>query len=47
MVANDDLKGKTTHLAGFYTNSISEPKILKPAHSDTQRDAIAMTILNA
>ena len=30
MVANDDLKGKTTHLAGFYTNSISGPKILKP-----------------
>ena len=44
---NDDLKGKTTHFTGFYTNSISGPKILKPARSVTQRDAIAMAILNA
>ena len=30
MVANDDLKGKTTHFTGFtYTDSISRPKILK------------------
>ena len=26
MVANDDLKGKTTHFTGFYTNSISGKK---------------------
>ena len=44
IVANDDLKGKTTHFTGFYTNSISRPKILKPAHSVTQRDAIATAI---
>ena len=31
MVANDDLKSKTTHFNGFYTNSISGQKILKPA----------------
>ena len=47
MVANDDLKGKTTHFTDLYTNSNSGPKILKPAHSVTQRDAIAMDILNA
>ena len=47
MVANDDLKGKTTHFTGFDTNSISRPKILKPAHSVMQRDAIATAILNA
>ena len=47
MVANDDLKGKTTHFTGFYTNSISGPKILKPAHSETQRDTIATAILNS
>ena len=35
MVANDDLKGITTHSTGFYTNSISRQKILKPAHSVT------------
>ena len=28
MVANDDLKGKTTHFTGFYTNS----KNLKTCH---------------
>ena len=44
MVANDNLKSKTTHFTGFYTNSISRPKILKPAHSVTQRDAIATAI---
>ena len=32
MVANDDLKGKTTHFTAFYTHTISGPKILKPAH---------------
>ena len=42
-----DMKVKTTHFTGFYTNSISRPKILKPAHSVTQRDAIATAILNA
>ena len=41
------LKGETTHFTGFYTNSISGPKILKPAHSVTQRDAMATAILNA
>ena len=48
MVANGDLKGKTTHFTVFYTNSISEPKILKPApaHRVTQRDTIAKAILN-
>ena len=30
MVANDDLKGKTTHFTGFYTHTISGPKIPKP-----------------
>ena len=46
---NDDLKGKTTHFTVFYTNSISEPKILKPApaHRVSQRDTIAKAILNA
>ena len=29
MVANDDLKGKTTHFTGFYTHTISGPKLLK------------------
>ena len=47
MVANDNLKGKTTHFTGFYTNSISGPKVLKPAHSVTQIDPIATAILNA
>ena len=47
MVANDDLKSKTTHFTGFYTNSISGQNILKPAHSVKQRDAIATAILNA
>ena len=47
MVANDDLKGNTTHFTGFYTNSISGQKILKPAHSVMQRDAIATAILHA
>jgi hypothetical protein len=47
MVANFDLKGKRTHFIGFYTNSISRPKILKPAHGVTQRDTIARAILNA
>ena len=28
--ANDDLKGKTTHFTGFYTHTISGPKIPKP-----------------
>ena len=28
MVANDDLKSKTTHFSGFYTQTISRPKIL-------------------
>ena len=39
LVANDDLKGKITHFTGFYTNSISGQKILKPAqvlHEETQ-----------
>ena len=40
IVANDDLKSQTTHFTGFYTHTISEPKILKPAPSVTQRDAI-------
>ena len=30
MVANDDLEGKTTYFTGFYTHTISEPKISKP-----------------
>ena len=47
MVANDDLKGKINHFTGCYTNSISRQKNLKPAHSVTQRDAIATAILNA
>ena len=47
MVANDDLKGKINHFTGFYANSMSRQKILKPAHSVTQRDAIATAILNA
>ena len=47
MVNNDDLKGKTTHFTGFYTHTISGPKILKPAHSVRQRDEIATAILNA
>ena len=46
MVASDDLKGKTNHFTGFYTNSISRQKILNPGHKVTQRDAIAMAILN-
>ena len=46
MGANDDLKGKTTHFTGFYTHTISGPKLLKPAHSVMQRDAIATAILN-
>ena len=46
MVANDDLKCKTTHFTGFYTHTISGPKILKPAHSVTQKDAIATAVLN-
>ena len=46
MVAKDNLKGKTTHFTGFYTNSISRQKILKPAHSVTQKDAIDPAILN-
>ena len=46
MVANDDLKGKTTHFTGFYTHTISGPKHLKPAHSVMQRDAITTVILN-
>jgi hypothetical protein len=46
MVANDDLRGKTIHFSGFYTQTISGTKILKPAHSVTQRDAIATVILN-
>ena len=46
MVANNVLKGKTTHFTGFYTNSISGPKILKPAHSVTQRDPIANAIFS-
>ena len=29
MVANDDLEGKTTHFTGFYTHTISIPKIPK------------------
>ena len=39
MVANNDLKGITTYLTGFY-------KLLKHAHSVAQRDAIATAILN-
>ena len=46
MVTNDDLKSKTTHFSGFYTQTISASKILKPAHSVTQRDAIATVISN-
>ena len=45
MDANDDLKGKTTHFTGFYANSISGQKVLKPAHSVTQTNAIAKAIL--
>ena len=40
MDANNDYKGKINH-------SISGQKILKPAHSARQRDAIAIAILNA
>ena len=29
MVANDDLEGKTTNFNGFYTDTISGPKIPK------------------
>jgi hypothetical protein len=47
MVANDDLKCKINHITDFYTNSIAGQKILKPAHSVTQKDAIATVILNA
>jgi hypothetical protein len=47
VVANDDLKVKTTHFTVFYANLISRPKILKPAHSVMQREAIATAILNA
>jgi hypothetical protein len=47
MVANDDLKSKINHYTGFYSNSISGQKILKPAHSVTKREAIARAILNA
>ena len=47
MVANDDLKGKTTHFTGFYTHTISGPKIPKTAHSVMQKDAIETAILNA
>ena len=46
MVANDDLKGKTIHFTSFYNQTISGPKILKPAHGVTHRDAIATAILN-
>ena len=46
MVADDDLKDKTTHFTGFYTHLISGPKLLKPVHSITQRDAVAMAISN-
>ena len=46
MVANDDLKGKTTHFKGFYIHTISEPKLLKPTQGVTQRDSIATAILN-
>ena len=42
MVANDDLKGKTTHFNGFYANSISGPRILKPAHSVTQKKSMKL-----
>ena len=47
MAAKDDLKGNTTHFTGFYTNSICGPKILIPAHNETQRDTIATAILYA
>ena len=47
MIANDDLKGKTTHFAGFCNQTISGPKIPKSAYSVTQRDAIETDILNA
>ena len=47
MVANDDLKGKINQFTGFYTNSISVQKNLKPDHSVTERDVIATAILNA
>ena len=43
MAANDYLKGKTTHFTGFYTHTISRPKIPKPVHTD----AIEMVILNS
>ena len=33
MVANDDLKGRTTHFNGFYTHTISGLKIPKTTHS--------------
>ena len=46
MVANDDLKGKTTQFTGFYIHTISEPKLLKPTQGATQRDSIATAILN-
>ena len=35
MIANNDLKGKTTPFTGIYTHTISGPKLLKPAHSVT------------
>ena len=46
IVANDDLKGEINHFTGFYTNSIFGQKFLKPAHSVTQRDALAMAIFS-
>ena len=30
MVTNDDLEGKRSHFTGFYTHTISRPKIPKP-----------------
>ena len=30
MVAYNDLEGKTSHFTGFYTHTISGPKIPKP-----------------
>ena len=43
MAANDYLKGKTNHFTGFYTHTISRPKIPKPVHTH----AIETVILNA
>ena len=40
MVANDDLKGKTTYFTGFYDHTISGPKIPKGEASREQPVAL-------